>query len=91
MVTEYRQTLTRRELGQSRRERKMFGVKTSDLIFSVSAIECTGGEFSSASFIGGVSMKSLQPVTRHTESDCKQQSVLQINKDTLDLAFLRLQ
>lgn len=65
MVTEYGQTLTRRELGQSQRERKMFGVKTSDVLFSVSAIECTGGEFSSASFIGGVSTKSLQPVTRH--------------------------
>lgn len=63
MLTEhYEQTLTRRELRETQKERKMFGVKNSD------AIESIGGEFSSSSFIGGVSMKSLSH-----ESDCKQQ------------------
>lgn len=71
MVTEYyEQTLTRRVLGQSQRERKMLGGKNSDVLSSVSAIERIGGEFSSSSFIGGVSMKSL---SHGTESDCKQQ------------------
>jgi len=50
----------------------MFGVKTSDLLSSVSAIERKGGEFSSSAFIGGVSMKSL---SCFTESYCKQQQL----------------